>query len=53
MKNDFEKGNVIVLWSRVGLASEATTTNIPSEYAEYGTLFKEESIDEALPKHRP
>ena len=53
MKDDFESGNVMVLWSRVGLASETTTTKIPNEYAEFGTLFQEESIDEALPKHQP
>ena len=53
MKDDFEKGDVMVLWSRVGLVSETTTTKLPSEYAEYGTLFKEEDPDEALPKHQP
>ena len=53
IKNDFDKGNVMVLWSRVCAASETTYTNIPSEYAEFETLFQEEAIDEALPKHQP
>ena len=39
MKDDFESGHVMVLWSRVGLASETTATKMPNEYAEFGTLF--------------
>ena len=52
MNDDFERGNVMVLWSRVSSA-DATAPAIPNEYAEYKDLFKEESLDKALPEHRP
>ena len=52
MEDDFQKGNVMVLWSRVASADEAVPAKLPNEYAEYETLFQEEAIDDALPKHQ-